>query len=376
MDKKLTIAIDGSRLGVEQKTGVEVYSYNIIGEIIKDKQNNYLLWSKTDLPESFTQAPNIQVKKLKSAILWSQGRLAIELITHRSPDVIFVPSHVIPLVSKGKFVVTIHDLAFLHFPKIYTKSEIFYQKLAVKTAVKKARAIIVPSQFTKKDLVKNFPIKPDRVFVVPHGLDHNRFKPGRKDVANLPFDIRQPYILFTGRIESKKNIVNLVKAYGLLRQEAKVNHQLVLAGKPGLGWDEIEKEIDKLAPNIKNDIIETGYITDSTYLQLLQNADFFVFPSLYEGFGLPVLEAMATGVAVIASNSTSIKEVVGEAGMLVDSQKPLSIASGLSRLISHPKEKEVLIQKGLARVKNYSWSKAGQETLDILEEIGRSKWKF
>lgn len=371
MEQKLTIAIDGSRLGVEQKTGVEFYSYNIITEILKDKKNNYLLWTKDKA--NIKTGSNTTIKQLNTPALWSQYRLALELITHKSPDVIFIPSHVIPLISKGKIVVTIHDLAWLHYPQIYTKSEIFYQNLAVKTAVKKAKAIIVPSQATKNDLIKEHKIANYKVKVVPHGLDHNRFKPGRKNNPILPFDIKQPYILFTGRIESKKNLVNLVKAYGLLRQEAKIKHQLVLAGKPGFGHDLIEKEIDNLPPNIKNDVIETGYISDSTYVELLQNADFFVFPSLYEGFGLPILEAMACGVPVIASNSSSIKEVVGEAGILVDSKKPLSIAASLSKLIRYPKQQEELIKQGLLHAKEYTWEKAAQETLDILEKVGQQK---
>lgn len=369
MPKKFTIAIDASRLNVDEKTGIEFYSYNIIKNILEIGDANFLLYSPNKLPKEFIQKGNVKNKVLKSGHFWTQGRFAWEIMSHRSPNVTFIPSHVIPFISKGKFVVTIHDLAFKRFPELYSSSEIFYQNFAVKTAVKKAKAIIVPSSTTKEDILKYYKYMPENIYVIPHGIDHNRFNFRADKQTKLPFDIRHPYILFAGRIESKKNIVSLVKAYGLLRQEAKIKHQLVLVGKPGHDYDLIQNEIDKLPPNIKNDIIETGYILDSTYTQILKKADFFVFPSLYEGFGLPVLEAMACGVPVITSHTSSLKEVVGTAGQLIDPTKPFSIAASLSRLISYPEERGMLVKRGLERAKQFNWTKAAQETLAVLEKV-------
>jgi glycosyltransferase involved in cell wall biosynthesis len=277
----------------------------------------------------------------------------------------------VPFIRKGRFVVTVHDIAFHFFPEIYSKSARRYHNFAVKSAISFARKIIVPSQATKLDLVKYYKAKPSQIEVVHHGVDLTRFKPATQKEVDLPLDIKQPYILFIGRIESKKNIKTLIQAYALLRQEAKITHQLVLAGKPGFGYDEIEAEIQKLPPNINQDIIETGYISDQMYTTLLQQADIFVYPSLYEGFGLPVLEAMAAGVPVIASNTSSLPEIVGQAGILANPKKAFDFAAALSRIIHHPEEKRALIKKGLVRAQEFTWSKATKQTLDILREVGQ-----
>jgi glycosyltransferase involved in cell wall biosynthesis len=372
MNQNITIGIDASRVNVEEKTGVEIYSYNIIKDILKIGKEKFLIYARKPLPPEFPQKDNIKTKVLNSAHLWTQYGLSKEMIFHKSPNVTFIPSHVIPIISKGKFVVTIHDLAFLKFPNLYSKKETFYQNLAVKTAVKKASAIIVPSAITKNDLLDNFKFPADKIFVIHHGIDHNRFNLVENNEP-LPFNIKRPYILFTGRIESKKNIIILLKAYALLRQESKTKHQLVLIGKPGQDYDLIQKEINNLPPNIKNDIIETGYVHDRTYTRILKNADFFVFPSIYEGFGLPIIEAMACGIPVIASNSSSIKEVAGEAGILVDTKKPLPLAAALSKLISFPQERAALIKDGLKRASEFTWQDSAGKTLKVLEDIGYKK---
>lgn len=367
----MLIGIDASRLTVNQKTGVEVYTSNIIQEIITQSKDNFLLWGQKPVPEIFNRFPKrVTWKTLKSPLLWTQFRLSAELITHRSPDIIFIPSHVVPLIHKGNFVVTIHDVAFAHFPELYSRNERFYQNLALKTALKTTQTIIVPSQATKQDLVTLFKADTEKITVIYHGVNHDRFYPKKQD-EDMPYGIKKPYLLFAGRLEHKKNLVNLIKAFGLLRQESRLNHQLVLVGKEGFGYAEIAKEINKLPPNIKEDIIETGYVTDSTYDQILRSADFFVFPSLYEGFGLPVLEAMACGIPVVASNVSSLPEVVGDAGLLINPNKPFSIAAAVSRLIHHPQEREELVKTGLKQAKKFTWQKAGQETLDVLHNPNR-----
>ena len=364
----MRIGIDASRAIIKQKTGVERYSYEIIKHLISNKKYRYLLWTNKSLPEKF-KLNNVTEKIIKFPKLWTQIGLAISTYLNKT-DIIFIPSHVIPLLGKGKFVVMIHDLAFDYYPDVYSKKELFYHRIALKIAFIKSSAIIVPSYTTKDDLVKLYNADPDKIYVIQHGVDHNIFNVKNSQIEKqLEFGIKKPYILYTGRLELKKNIINLIKAYALLRQESMPKHQLVLVGKPGSGYEEIEKNIANLPANISKDIILTGYVVDATYQDILFQADIFVMPSIYEGFGMPVLESMASGIPVVVNNTPCLKELVGSSGLVVDCSKPFPLAAKLSYLIHHKDQYLSLRRRGLIKSKNYTWEKCADETLNVLEKV-------
>lgn len=369
MGKIMNIAIDASRLTNNEKTGIEEYSRQIICRLIENDYSRFVLYAKTNRSKYISNAKNITWKKINFPFLWSQVGLTLALLFNKF-DIIFIPSHVIPFFGKGKFVVTIHDLAFIHHPEVYSKFALFYHKFAIKVAILKAYKIIVPTQNTKNDLIKYYNYPEDKIAVVYHGYDRKRFN--LKNASNnLPFGIRKPYFLYAGRIESKKNIELLVKAFGMLKQEAGINHQLVLVGKDGFGYSNIKLEVEKLPPNIGKDVIETGYISDKTYEIIMKSSDIFIFPSLFEGFGLPILEAMACRIPVVASDSPALKEITDDNALLFNPYQPLSLAAKLSKLIHYPYYREELAMKGWLYSKRFNWDNSAKLTYKVLSENGK-----
>jgi len=358
----MLIGIDTSRTTKPKLTGTEYYSIEIIKALASlDINNRYLLYAQADPSKRLGELPeNFKTKIMPFPRFWSQIRLSWEMLWNK-PDVLFVPSHTVPLVHPKNTVVTLHDLGFKHFPELYSLKELVYHNWTMNFSATKAKEIITPSEFTKKDLVKTYAIDPAKIHVVYHGFDREMFVPN-------PAVKKKPYILFIGRIEEKKNIKNMIKAFELLRREKRITHQLILAGSPGFGYEGIKAEMDKLPEEIRKDVIELGYIDQKEYVRRLQEADIFLFTSFFEGFGMPIIEAFACETPVITSNVTSMPEIAGNAALTVDPRKPLEIAAALSRLINSPKLKEDLIFKGRMRARLFSWEKAAEETLEVIKK--------
>ncbi len=363
----MLIGIDTSRTTKPRLTGTEYYSIEIIKNLAQiDRNNRYLLYAQLDPSERLGKLPtNFGTKVMPFPRLWSQIRLSWEMFLHK-PDVLFVPSHTVPIIHPKNTVVTLHDLGFKHFPDLYSSEELAYHNWTMNFSANSASEIITPSEFTRQDLIKTYSLDPAKIHVIWHGFDKDRFRPN-------PAVKKKPYILFIGRLEEKKNIKNMIKAYGLLRKEAKTTHQLVLAGSPGFGYEGIKAEIAKLPINIQKDIIETGYISEVDYIHRLQEADIFLFTTNFEGFGMPIIEAFACGTPVVTSNVSSMPEIAGNAALLVDPQKPLQIAAALSKLINDSSFKKSLILKGRVRSGLFSWEKAAHQTLEVLQKAGRNK---
>ena len=291
--------------------------------------------------------------------MWSQKGLAIE-VTKNPPDVFFAPSHIIPQLSSVNSVMTIHGLEYKHFPKAYPLKDRLYMDFAVKQSAKKAKKIIVPSISTKNDLIKFYKTEENKIAVIPEGVDREVFVPSSEKSP-----MAEPYILFIGRIEERKNISMLIKAFELLcKENTPIN--LILIGKQGYGYDKIKEQIDSLSPKVKERIHELGYLPDDEKIKYLQGATVFAFPSLYEGFGLPILEAMACGVPVISSNTSSLPEVTGDAALTLDPNNPLAWASALSRVIHKQDERQRMIDRGNKLVGHFSWRRTAELTLDVL----------
>ncbi len=364
----MKIAIDASRAVKVQKTGVEQYSNALISSWINMHiQDELYFFAPIDPPKEFSSLPkNFRWIKVAGKKLWSQYYLITALKKNKT-DILFVPSHIIPFLYFKNSVITIHDVGYMVKPELYHKKETIYQKWTNKYCIEKAKGIIVPSNHTKKEIVKYFKTDPSKIKVIPHGYNQNLFYP---KIDNLTYkDIQKPYIYFVGRIESKKNIINLLKSFELLRKESKIKHSLVLAGKDGYGADEIKKEYEKLSSELKKQIYFLGYVDDQTNSNLMRNADIFFFPSYYEGFGFPIIEAMACGIPVVCSNSTSLPEIAGNASILIDPDKPFSMAVALSKIINNKKLHELMIKTGLKRAKFFSWKKCASETIEYIKLI-------
>lgn len=365
----MLIGIDASRSAKQFKTGTEVYSTELIKNLaLIDPPaggNQYILYTPRDLKDLLSNlGANFSQKILPFGKFWTQIRLSWEMLTHKKPDILFVPAHTLPLKMPQKTVVTLHDVGFKHFPELYSPTDLKYHNWAMGHSAKNAIKIIAISEFTKNDIVKYFKVQPAKITVIYEGYDQESFKPLKEKIPS-----EKPYFLFIGRLEEKKNIVGMIKAYEILRHEKSINHQFILAGSPGFGYDKIESELSKLPENIRKDIILPGYISQEKYVELLKSADILFFCTFFEGFGLPPLEAMACGIPVVSSNRTSIPEICGKAAILVDPEKPFEMATALSKIINDEGTRKALISKGIARASLFSWKKCAEETLEVLEKV-------
>lgn len=367
----MLIGIDASRTTKPKLTGTEYYSIEIIKKMLEiDKIDRFLLYAQKDPRARLGEMPdNAKVKVMPFPRLWSQVRLSLEML-FRKPDVLFIPAHTIPIIHPENTVVTLHDLAFKHFPNLYEPKALIYHNWAMDYAANHAKKIITDSEFTKNDLIKTYAIDPQRITVVWLGFDKEIFKP----VPHPPASAKKtPYIFYIGRLEEKKNVLGMIKAYALLRQEKDIKHKLVLAGTPGFGYEKIAQEIKSLPPNVQKDIVQLGYISQNEYIKRLQEADIFLFTTFFEGFGLPIIEAFGTETPVVTSNVTSMPEIAGKAALLVDPHNHLEIAAGLSRLIHSEQLKKTLIFRGKNRARLFSWQKTAEQTLEVIKQTYREK---
>jgi len=370
---KIVVGIDASRSNVAQRTGTEYYSFEIIRQMCKSKDFRFRLYSKTPIDYLKDDVyRDIENKVMKFPRLWSQIRLSYEIMRH-PPDVTFFPAHTIPIYHGKKTVVTLHDVGFRYYPELYTPLERNYHNFSMAFSVRHATKIIAISEATKKDLISFYKADEKRIEVIYHGYDKEKYFPLKTGQA-IPDDIKklQPYIYFISRLEAKKNVKNLIKAFGKLKTNKNIKHKLVLAGRPGYMYDEIKKEVELLPQDIKGDVVELGYVPDDKVADLMRNAGIFAFPSNFEGFGMPLVEAMACGVPIVASNTTSIPEIVKDAAILCDPASYVKIADALEKTILDKSLAKGLIERGLKRAQVFNWEDAAQKTLRVISAAASS----
>lgn len=359
----MKIAINAVAASNEKRTGIEEYAYQLLKYFAKiDFENQFVLYihkkQKNNL--DFSLPANFQIKQLNAPFMWSQTRLAFELLKNK-PDIFFSPSQVVPFLYVKKSIVTVHGLEYEYFPECYPMWFVQYLRYFTKYALKKACKIISVSANTKQDLIKIYKGNANKIEVIHHGVDKQNICPltGERIFKNK-------YILYIGRIEIKKNIANLVRSFAILKKKYVCSHKLVLIGGKGYGWQEIYKEISH--SEYKNDIILAGYIEQEEKYKILKEADVFVFPSFYEGFGIPVLEAMSVGVPVIAANNSSLIEVCGDAASLVDCNNADVLANSMYNLIADKNFRKNLIENGFKNIERFSWEECARKTLKVLYE--------
>ncbi len=361
----MLISIDASRANREPKTGTEWYSYYVIQELKKiiPQEHQVVLYTNEALKGDLALMPaNWSEHRLKwpPKYLWTQLRLWWELILQK-PDVLLVPAHTIPFLpvpKKVKMYVTVHDVGFKRFPKLYKPIQVWYHDLTMRRIKGRADKILTISEFSRQEIMDCYQIKSDRIKVGYLGYDQQKFQPHQVDPAILTrYKISQPYILYLGRLEKKKNIGNIVKAFASVKAEHP-DLQLVLAGSGGNMYDEVKDIIRQY--KLETEIILTGYLAEEDLPQVLAGAKIFVFPTLYEGFGLPIIQAMAAGVPVITSDMEPHREVAGGAACLVNPQQSADLATAISRLLSEPAYTQALMDKGMTRARYFSWSQTAQ----------------
>jgi len=362
----MLIGFDASRAALANHTGTETYAYHLLLAMATLTSANLRLRLYAHQPPQPANWPHgdfVETRVIPFPRLWTHLRLAAE-ISRRPPDVLFVPAHVLPLRCPVPAVVTVHDLGYLHYPQAHTPFQRRYLDWTTRRHTRVAQRIIADSQATKDDLIQQYHADAKRIHVVHLGVDP-ALKPASTreiELVKSKYGIAGDYLLYLGTLQPRKNLPRLLQAFARVSQ--KYPHALVLAGGKGWLYNEIFAKTRSLG--LDKRVIFPGFIAPKDKAALLSGASAFVFPSLYEGFGLPALEAMACGAPVLCGNASSLPEIVGNAAILVDPHRVDAISAGIERLLSDAALRQSLVEKGKRRVQNFSWQKAAEQIIEVL----------
>ncbi|MGB1249568.1 MAG: glycosyltransferase family 4 protein [Candidatus Promineifilaceae bacterium] len=370
----MLIGIDASRAAIVRRTGTEAYAYHLIRALLPlAQQRGHRLRLYYNQPPQSPIAPQTAAQIDSVVIpfprLWTHLRLAAEL-HQRPPDLFFTPAHVIPISYFGKSVATVHDLGYHYFPEAHTAAQVRQLTWSTQHNARRSRVVLADSAATKQDLINFYRVSAEKIATVYPSFDLNLAPVS--DSQHLQqvqhkLNLQAPYFLFLSTIQPRKNVARIVLAFAEIA--AYIPHQLVLAGK--LGWlsEQITATIVGLSAEIQARIKLTGFIEDADKAALLSGATALVYPSLFEGFGFPVLEAQACGTAVISADNSSIPEVAGNSARLVSAESIPQLAQAMRDVATDADYRQQLIKRGFTNIKRFSWHKAATQTLDILEQV-------
>ncbi len=369
----MKIWIDGYEANVQQRLGSSQVAFELIKNIEKfDKINDYTILIPShplgDLPK---ERSGFRYKVLTPKRLWTRIALPLALYTSRQrPDLFFSPTHYIPRFSPVKRIVTIFDLSFLHFPETFLKKDLWQLTNWTKFSAENADHILTISNSSKKDIMENYNVAKNNITVAYPGYDKSRFKVQNSkfkagEIENK-YHLGDNYIIYIGTIQPRKNLIRLIEAVSRIE-----NLTLVIVGKhkgegkEGWKYEETLQSPSKLG--IEDRVKFLGFVPSEDLSTILINAKVFVMPSLWEGFGIPVLEAMACQVPVIVANNSSLPEVVGKAGLLVDPYSVNQIEQAIRTIISDKKLRKKYAKAGFIQSKKYSWEKMAKTVLKTFE---------
>jgi len=405
----MIIGIDASRANRVYKTGTEWYSFYLIKNMAEiDSVNQYRLYSDRpfgpDLQEIINHHSNFsgQVLHWPWQYFWTLGRLTLEMIGRR-PKVLFVPAHSLPLIHPRRTITTIHDIAFKKEGAVYAEQTVdrgyhFLRRLIIfvikhvlfltgkgfkydptayldwstRYALRHAKKVITVSHNTKKEIVEVYKTKPEKIVVIHNGYDASFYRKidDRAQVTKVldRYGLNFPYLLCVGRLEKKKNIPMLIEALALLKENhPEIKTKLVLIGHAGFGYDEIKYIIEEY--NLNSEVVMPGWVAEVDLPMIYNGASAFVFPSRHEGFGIPVVQALACGLPTAASDIPVLREVAGEVALYFDKNKKEDIAEKLRIILTDENLRAKLASDGLERAKNFSWRKCAEETLREIKSL-------
>lgn len=363
---KTTIGIDGNEANVEHKVGVSVYTLNLLvyfqSHASQDLQFIVYLRNRprSDMPPA-TDFFSYQI--IWGPVLWSQLFLPIYLWIYKllgnSLFVFFSPAHYIPRSCPFKTVVTIHDLSYLYFPGEFLKKDLYQLKNWTEYALNISSKIIAVSKTTKKDIMHEYGIPNEKITVIYNGFENiNKYSPRTQNKK-----VAYPYFLYIGTIQPRKNLKILITAFSQFRK-TNPSYKLIIAGKKGWLYESIFQYVEQLG--LKDHIVFPGFITEEEKDNLYKKAAAFILPSLYEGFGIPLLEAMSHGCPVISSFSSSLPEVGADACLYFDPKSSEDLVEKMTTIVLNKDLVGQLIKAGNKRIEAFSWITTGEETLQIL----------
>ena len=364
----MRIAINGRSILLSQRTGIGRYTYHLLDNLGKiDHTNEYIIHSPKRLSDFKRRLPDFShYKNFKGRLDFFHRGIGKSDIYHLPcPDVIGP--------YEGKLVVTIHDLIYRTYAQGHTPQAIELTEKYMQGIAAKADQIICISENTRRDFHSFFNIPFEKTCVVYNGVDHTIFYPlSQEERLNAAsqlkeFGINKPYILYVGTIEPRKNLTGLLESFALLKLKKVFQGQLVIAGMKGWMVENIGALIKQLG--IEKDVIFTGYISDAQLRQLYNMTEVFVFPSFYEGFGFPILEAFCCGAAVITSNTSSCAEIASDAALTIDPKDGPRIAQAMERILTDKNLKKSLQKAGLKRAQEFSFVAMARQTLAVYQGL-------
>lgn len=386
----MKIAIQAADLDSHRIDGTRVYILNLLKNFGKlDGTSHFLIYHKKDFNPELKppEFENYKIIQKNSFCIWTQTRFAWEIWKDK-PDFMWMPMQALPIIRRKnlKTVITVHDLAFKIFPDQFTKNDLRRLNFYADYAIKNSGKIIAVSESTKRDILKFYPeISEDKIKVIYHGFDEGVFckKYDDSEVLNvlekynivnkvqsysskLKADFK--YLLYVGAIQPRKNLILLVKAFEKLKENKNNSDlKLVLVGKPAWMAENIIKDIKK--SKFSQDIILAGQAGFQDLSKIYQGASAFVFPSLYEGFGIPILEAFASQIPVVCADNSSLPEVAGDGALYFKNNNVEDLADQIEKILNSEEIKKDLIAKGLIQLQKFSWEKCARETLDYLKSV-------
>ncbi|MDV2502428.1 MAG: glycosyltransferase family 1 protein [bacterium] len=372
----MRIGLNARYLLTEYRTGVEVYLESLVRHLtLLAPQHEVVLFlgGASHVPERLHDLKATFVRSrwptgnLVSKGAWEQAWLARE-IRVAALDVFHGPYFSIPLRAAGPMVVTVYDLACCYYPESFTWRFKIHWRLLLPAVLRRATRIIALSENTKADLVNLMEVAPERIRVVYAGVDaffHEALSPQEMQARLEALGVRRPYLLHVSGYARRKNVPVVLRALRILKERGRLEHELVLAG--GGGWPErVGAEVSALG--LEGVVRYVGHVSREDLRALYASADAMVYPSLYEGFGLPPLEAMACGTPVVAASTSSLPEVLGSAGILVDPQDTEAWAEAIEKILIDTSLRDRLVALGLERVSLFTWERTARQTLAVYQE--------
>jgi len=371
----MKIALDAMLLG-GRRSGVEQAILSLARALAETGRETYRLYAPGAFRGNGLSSNHFRISRSRLPvglrpvrIFWEQCLFPL-ILARDGADLLHAPGYIAPLAARPPVVLTVYDLIALRFPRLCTASNALHYRLLLPASVRKAAGIIVPSRTTRDDLVRFDPRTADRIRVIPPGLDpsfRGRQQGAGSDPVRRTYGLAGPYILFVGRTEPKKNVETLVEAFAVLKRDGRLPHKLVLAGARGWAHDAVVRRVRRLG--LEQEVVCTGFVPAALLPDLYGMADVFVFPSLYEGFGLPPLEAMACGTPVIVSDRGALPETTGSAAVRADPRDPAALARAVREVLTDAGLKSRLIAGGLRHAADFSWDKAAAATEQFYRDM-------
>jgi len=364
----MKIAFIGYEANIKNRVGSNQYAFELLKAFYKlDHKNEYIVYLPSrpldDMPQ---EREGWQYKVVGPQKLWNVFALPFALLKEKNKfDLIFNPGHYSPLFFTSPLYLSIMDLGYLKFPEHFSKKVYWKLRLGTAFSLKLASFVFPISKATLNDIIKYYDINKDKVVVSYPGIDHGRFNLEAKskiDEVKRKYEIEGDYLLFLSTLKPSKNIEGLIRAFKELYDKGS-SLKLVIAGKKGWHYEGIFKEVDKL--KLSKEVIFTDFVDEKDISGLMAGAKVFVLPSFFEGFGIPVIEAMACGTPVVVSNAGSLPEITDKAGIVVNPYDYKDIARGINKALFN---KDKLVRLGLERCKIFTWENCAKKILEFLKE--------